>query len=918
MNRIHSVFFIVLFSSTLFAGTTGKLSGRVLSLSDNQPIIGANIILEGTSLGAATDADGYYLVNNIPPGLYTVTVSAIGYQKQQFLKVKINVDFTTKLDVKLSDETLSLDAIIVEAKAPLIREDLTSSQTTIDAQQIESLPVESVGQLLTLQAGVTTGVGGDIHIRGGRSNEIAYTVNGVSIANPFDNSTTIEIATNAIQELSVISGTFNAEYGNAMSGIVNTVTKEGTANLSGEVSFYTGDYFSQRSNIFPNIKNFDPLNTIVSELSIGGPIIPEYSPLGFFISIRREWDKGYYYGIRNHNPWDGLFINKDNPNDIRVYSTGDRKLVPMNPSRELSATGKLTFKPGSGMKINYDVLYSDSYNQYYSHDFKYNPDGRLHYYEDGILNSIEFRHALDAKTFYTIKTSYNTHNYKSYTYPLLDKSGNPVDFRPGMDYTTLVADPRYQPTEKLNVAASYSFLYGGTSMGHYYENSETITGKFDITSQLDRNHEVKFGLEGTINTLRYQGFTILRDTIRYLTALIPDKSTPYHNSYDKYPFGFSAYIQDKMEFENLILNIGVRYDYFDAKSKHSVNTFYPSPNDPDVPSYIDKASLLKEAEAKHQLSPRLGFSFPITDRGIIHFSYGHFFQMPPFSYLYANSDFKYSYASGSVLYGNSDLNPEKTVTYELGLQQQLTDNLAFNVTGFFKDVRDLLAVQNIRVSGDKTYLKYVNKDYGSIKGLTFTLTKRRTQQDLLGVTLDYTYQVSEGNDTDADAFFIDLASGRQSEKIVVYLPWDQTHTLNGTVTVGESGNWYVSFIGKLGTGLPYTPQILEKQILVKTNSGRRPSVATVDFMAEKTFDLMDLKISVFVKVFNLFDALNERVVYFDTGRSTYSLLLGSGATKGAEEIAKNVPGYYPPEDYFNRPDYFYPPRQVRLGVSVDF
>jgi len=202
---LFSVLFIIISFSDYFAGTTGKISGKVIDTETKEPVFGVNIILEGTNFGAASDMNGYYLINNIPPGEYTVTFSAVGYQKKSYTKVKVSVDFTTKLDIDLSVEAVQMEAVVVEAKQPLVRTDLTSSHTSIDATQISSLPVESIGQILSLQAGVTQGTGGDIHIRGGRSSEISYTVNGVSISNPFDNSATVQIATNAIQELSVIA-----------------------------------------------------------------------------------------------------------------------------------------------------------------------------------------------------------------------------------------------------------------------------------------------------------------------------------------------------------------------------------------------------------------------------------------------------------------------------------------------------------------------------------------------------------------------------------------------------------------------------------------------------------------------------------------------------------------------------------------
>ncbi|MBZ0200812.1 MAG: TonB-dependent receptor, partial [Ignavibacteriaceae bacterium] len=351
-------------------------------------------------------------------------------------------------------------------------------------------------------------------------------------------------------------------------------------------------------------------------------------------------------------------------------------------------------------------------------------------YEWGLLNSLEVRHALSNKTFYTLRASYNLNDYKQFLFPLLDGSGDAVDYYPGLEVSGLHADPNYQPDYKSNRAANYTFLSGGTNNGQYYQRSSTWAGKFDIVSQLTKNHELKFGAMFENHTLDFENFSILRDSTQYTTPTIPSLLTANHDLYTRYPIVLSGYIQDKMEFESLIINVGLRYDYFKANSRYSTDIFNPSPNNPNLPPYVDKNGLLAEAPSKQQISPRIGVSFPITDQGIIHFSYGHFFQMPPFRNLYTNPDFKYSYAIGTPTFGNADLNPEKTVTYEIGLQQQLFEDLAFNITGYYKDVRDLLAVQQIRISGNETYLKYVNKDYANSKGITLSLTKRRTPNDM--------------------------------------------------------------------------------------------------------------------------------------------------------------------------------------------
>jgi outer membrane receptor protein involved in Fe transport len=917
----------------LFGGTTGKLSGSVKDAQTGEPIPGVNVIVEGSGFGAATDVNGFYTINNLPPGNYKVTFSAIGYQKKQFVNVKISIDFTAKIDAELSAESIELETIIVEAESPLIRKDLTSSQTSVDAAQIESLPVESVTQLLVLQAGIIQGTGGEIHIRGGRSSEIAYTVNGVSISNPYDNSRSVNIATNAIEELSVVSGTFNAEYGNALSGIVNTITKEGGKSYTGKVSFYTGDYVSDRAfnvedlntgdfnskNPFFNIDDVKPFNTYTAELTLSGPFPLLEENLSFFISQRYDSDDGYLYGVRQHLPSDSVYKNPLDPNDIQVFSSGDGAIVSMNASKEYNATVKLTFKPAPTMKINYDLIYSNSQYQGYNHDYKYNPDANYNNYEWGLLNSLEFRHTLNSKTFYTLRGSYNINDYKRYLYQLLDSDNNAVDFHPGMDITSLHADPRYNRTDRSYTVANYTFVSGGTQNGHFYQRTNTLNGKFDITSQISNSHEIKSGIEVASHELEYVNFTVLHDNTFYLDPTI-DLSTdsPTFDEYTKTPFVFSAYFQDKMEFEKLILNIGIRYDGFDVDSKYSTDIYNPSPNNPNISPLVDTSKLLADAPYKYQISPRVGISFPITDRGIIHFSYGHFFQMPPFAYLYTNPNFEYSYASGSPVFGNANLNPEKTVSYELGLQQQLFEDLAFNITGFYKDVRDLLALQQIRISADETYFKYVNKDYSNVKGITFSLTKRKTPQSIFGVTLDYTYQVAEGNEVDADAFFLDLSSGRQSEKIPVFLGWDQSHTLTGTISVGESNNWNVSMVGRFGTGLPYTPVITGKQIYLKTNSDRRPTQSNVDLLAEKSFSLNGINLNIFLKVYNLFDVLNERLIYTDTGRATYTLLTSQGSAQATDKIAETTPGVHSAQEYFVQPQYYLPPREVKLGFSIEF
>jgi outer membrane receptor protein involved in Fe transport len=897
------IVFALFFSFPLWGSITGKIAGTVTDAETGDPLIGFNVLIEGTTMGAATGLDGTYVINNVEPGIYTMVFSGIGYQRKIVTNVSVATNFTTRIDIELAVEAVLFDEVVVEATTPLIRKDLTSSHTVIDNRQIEALPVESIDQILSLQAGITRGAGGELHIRGGRSTEIAYNVNGVSAVNPFDFGRTVQIAPHAIRELSVVSGTFNAEFGNALSGIVNTVTKEGGNKYNGSLSSYSGSYFSPNKDIFLNIDNTKPVDNHVFEATFGGPIPYTRNNITLFLSGRYNKTRGYLYGQRQHTISDSVARDLNNPNIIYLSQTGDNKIVPMNPNEDISATGKLTFKPARAMKISYDMIYSTSEYQLYNHNIKYNPDANYNRYEWGLINSLELRHAISNRTFYSVKFSHSLYDFKRYLFPLLDASGNPVSFQPGMSLDNLHPDPRYQPSHKSTRLTPYTFSSGGTLNEHFYQRSNTGEVRFDVTSQVTNQHDVKLGVQYKWEEMDFQNFMVLRDTVTYREATILPPGTASHDLYNRSPRQFSAYIQDKMEFSSMIVNVGFRLDYFSSRALYAPDDYAPNEN-------------LQNAEAKITYSPRLGMSFPITDRGIIHFSYGHFFQLPPYQYLYTNPEFRGLITSS--VFGNANLNPERTVSYELGLQQQLSDNIAFNITGFYKDVRDLLALQEIRISTSITYLKYVNKDYGNIKGITFSLTKQRLRGELFYATIDYTFQVAEGNDTDASSFFLDLSSGRQSEKLPVPLAWDQTHTLDGVVSFGGGGSWMITIVGSLSTGLPYTPALFDQDIILSPNSGRKPIRTNVDLLMEKSFNLRFTAITAFLKVYNLFDTLNERFVYNDTGRATYTLEESRGGPQETNRIAERVPGIKPASEYFVRPNYYSAPREVRVGLSLEF
>ncbi|MEE9161420.1 MAG: TonB-dependent receptor, partial [Candidatus Neomarinimicrobiota bacterium] len=236
---------ILLWPAGLQAGTTGKVVGQVTQANTGAPLHGANVMLESTTLGAATTEDGRFTLHRVPPGTYALTVSMIGFNDVRVEGVRVRIDLTTRIDVTTEPAVLGLEGVTVVAQAPIVQRDVTYSQVNISAEEIASLPVEEFEDLLAVQAGVVVGAGGGLHIRGGRSNELAYMIDGVPVTDPLFQGIAAEIENNAIQELQLISGTFNAEYGQAMSGVVNIVTKDGSyEDYSGSLRLDVGDYWS--------------------------------------------------------------------------------------------------------------------------------------------------------------------------------------------------------------------------------------------------------------------------------------------------------------------------------------------------------------------------------------------------------------------------------------------------------------------------------------------------------------------------------------------------------------------------------------------------------------------------------------------------------------------------------------------------
>lgn len=950
MKRNISIIFVILLIFLIgqtYAGTKGKIAGRVIDSKTGVPLVGVNVYVAEEQIGSVTDNDGYYNILNLSPGKYDVIASIIGYKRSIVQNVEVVSDQTTVINFALTISALKGEEVIVIAKRPLVQADRTSSKAVITEEEIRELPTESFRELLTTKAGVTQSSSGAIHIRGGRTSEILYMVDGIPVSNPFSNELGLPVSNNMIKEISMVSGTFNAEYGKAMSGIVNLITRDGGEELEGGVSFQFGDMYSNRNGIFPYVDEYNPLTFKRIDLSLSGPfkLLPEGS---FIITGTFEDSEGWLYGEREHTTYDYYNFEGD---EWFILMSGDGKRVEMNPSTSNNVMGKITFKPFTSAKLSYHFTAAVDNHQNYDHVWKFNPDGRYHYTSSNYMHALHFTHTLSNKTYYTIKASYKNADAEDYVHKLdvpykwnedindngvndimgYNADGTPFDedlnndgilseitvdwdflrdygaFIPNPTHTIIINDsievevPDYVVNQGRSDVPSYHFVYGGQNTGYFISNNQTNTFKFDLTSQVTNSHQIQTGIEFNFYELYRNDIYIEMSDRTNWQPYIQSIQTAGHDQYVRKPNDFSAYLQDKIETKDIIVQAGLRYDYFHSHGKTFTNKTDPAGSDS------------VKVKPKSQISPRLGVSFPITDKGYIHFSYGHFFQMPPFSYLYTNPNLKKS--AGITRFGNPDLDAQKTVMYELGLQQQINPTTAIDVTIFYRNILDWLSSEYNYINNTFRYTRYITQDYGNVRGITLSLINR--QPTGFSVNVDYTYQIAVGNASTPDEQYYDnlRIPPLESEKKVVPLDWDIRHSINVIFTLRASEKFHISLINRFSTGRPYTPTI-QGQRNAEENSGRQPTVFTSDMQASKFFVIGKNRISLNLKIYNLFDILNEKDVHTDTGRAGSSLI----PTYAGQSITEHLgtPGVHSLEEYLYPPTNYYNPRQILISIGWHF
>jgi outer membrane receptor protein involved in Fe transport len=888
------------------AAIYGKISGRVVDAATGDPLPGVNVVIDGTTQGTATDLDGEYVIIRIRPGRYALRAQFIGFQTQVIENVEVIIDQTTRVDFRLGEEILEGEEIVVTAERPIVQVDRTTTTAVVGEEQLEALPVLGINDAINLQAGVVDG-----RFRGGRSGEVAYLINGIPINNAFNNQASFEIEQNMVSNLQVISGVFNSEYGQAQSGVVNIVTKDIPDSWSGNVLAYAGTMVSDRELEFMN-RTVGPGNNLLAsdfgsetytynelapirnltdvQFSFGGPLLNE--KLGLQVTTRWLDDNGNQFGRRLFSPADssvGLNTGRD-PSEWNIESNGDGDFVSMGTNQRLSINTGLTARLSGNTRFEYNLFWQDGKTTPYSHDAKYVPDGLNGGYYGSQTHIAALRYTVGTKSFGQLSYSLLRDKWDYYLFE------DPTD-------------PRYQWPQKRNLDGQNAFDVGGNDLFSDDQLTVTHTILTDFTSQVNKRHLVKGGLMSRLHRLKNRSFGIERSArTGNLPAVSPDRFAD--NELDVKPTEFAAYIQDKMEFTGLIVNAGLRFDYFN--SNFDIPVEWRQAQDARIfdPASQDSISNRVKADPDMQISPRIGIAFPISSTGVMRFSAGLFFQIPALALLYTNPEYEVNPQSSSVQFGNPALEPERTLAFEVGLQQGLTDNIGLELTIFSKDVRNLTGQEIDRTPTGDQVVQWINRDFGTIRGFTFSMFDRPGGK--VSWTFDYTLQFAEGTSSDPGEAFGRAQSGLEPILSLVRLNWDRRHVFNSTVTIKPIEGLSVTMVNRLRSGEPYTT-VRGFVRSTRPNNADRPVQFWTDLRAYYAPPFIEQDVQLFLQVQNLWDRANQYAVWATTGSWDESLELEQFRATGAA-----VGGLNTLDEYYARPDWVSGPRQVSLGLQYSF
>lgn len=766
----------VLTTLILFGGISGKIQGVVTDEDTKEPIPYANITILDTDIGTATDNNGYFHIVHVLPGTYTVEISCIGYQTKRIQNVVVEIDQTARLTVALTPTLIEMEPVTVVSETPAVKKDMVSTTYIIRAKEIATLPVDYAYALIRFQPAVAIRDTA-LHVRGGRETEVVYLIDNVSVMDPQTGEFAIVLSKGIIDEIIFLPGGFDAEYGRAMSGVINMIAARPAEQLKLRA-------YGKTEALMPYYYDFGYGNV---QASVHTPLTKQVR--GFFA-------------------FDAIHTDDWNP---KLY------VLPHKQRDDYSIYGKLLFAPSGKLRINMSGTKSRTQFDRYNTVWKFHLD---HYRSDQRTGDLE---VIDIDYLPTTKSLFSFTMSRLYTngvfgvrepgsYGIFDD----FSFR---DYLTLEW-PRASNRNPFGVQVKKPY-----SAGDYpeYEEKSSLVYRLNAQTnlQLHKFHEMKAGCE-------YAHLDL--ENFHYFVSNTYDVADSYHYQ----PKEFSVFVQDNIDFEGVYAKLGLRYDYFNS----------------DIDSI----------ESKMSVAPRIGASFLVTDKFLFRANYGVFTQPPLYDQMYSLYGLlplppylKEYYTEFIIPVGNPDLGPERTSSFEIGLQGEVHKDVSMTMTAFYKDVTDLVGTRFVSAV-PVSYIQYINVEYANIKGLEAILD---FQTALFAGKVSYTLSWARGSSSYAEEVYKQYAYGEldtaATPPLQDYdLDFDQRHKvfIQGVFNLPLASEFYI--FGYFGQGFPYTPPSPEGKT-GERNMLRLDYQRQIDCVLTKSLNVGNLALNAYVEVINLLD-----------------------------------------------------------------
>ncbi len=870
------IIIILLFCGIASAVTTGTVAGFASSISGDM-LVGASIMIEGTPFGSMTDSNGEYYIPRLSPGTYNISARMVGMGSVTIEGVAVVSGQITRIDFELEESASGGTVIQVSDQRNLILENVPSTIHVIDREEIETMPVAGVLDIVQRQPGISA-QGGEIHVRGGRSGEVAFLLDGVSMRSPVTNAFVSSVPLSALSEASITTGGLSARYGNAMSGVVSMVTKEGGSSYEGELHIRHGDlsvfgYESESRNYSEPSENDNYRSDCMNvEFAFGGPepittyILPALGidlpgEVRFFGAC--EWMRSGYNLEDSRGNWENNWQNL------------------------INGSGKITWRPNGRTRIwvnghyyyrqnGWDEWTWSRYDQpAYINEEPYlagNPDYAIpvRFEEDyGVTTGLT--QMIGERSYIDFKVSLN--RFCQWQRIRADGGGYTGEGFSPSDWIFFTAiEPR--------IADSTGFFHSGIHPDVWLEsNNYVTTGMFDFTGKLNTIMELSAGFEASYY-----------DLYDY-SAFVQNWLTTYASLWKAYPYSGSAYAELSSRFSGgLVLNTGLRFDCFEP------NAEIVSPDDFELHS----------ATTKIQVSPRIGMTNPVSDRDVFFCTYGHYFQMPNMNQMYFGTD--YNVAETATIVGNPDLDAQRTNSYEAGLRHRFTNRSSMAISGFYKDITGLVRTSSHFDESMGDYFQYSNDEsHGTVRGMEITFL--RLPGDYISGSVNYTYSVAKGKYSSATSQYEHSSQGDTIPPAEDnYLDWDQTHVasvhLNYAVPRGDGPRIYgiyplegleLAVDWTYGSGYPYSPSSGASEIPL-VNTERYPWTMQTDIKLSRRFWVAPLELRTSITVYNLFNRNNvDRIfdtTYYQNTGSPGGIMANPGAYSPARHILLSLDIYF--------------------------